>query len=397
MIAEVVGLGAVSSVLFSFFKEQKIVEMARDSIPIRIHVNGIRGKTSVTRMIGSVLRPKFCTVTKTTGSEPKIIFPDGSDELIIRKGSANIKEQMNVLQIAYENNAECIVFECMAIESSLQRLLEEKVMKSTIGVITNVRYDHEDVMGESLEDIARSLGNTVPYNAHLVITKDVEYAHILESIARERNTIVHYADTENVPKGYSQRFDFMNFDENVALTLEVAKILGIDRDDALRDMLTTKHDIGKGALYSRIISDSDSGNDNDRYRYNDRYKTIHFLNSFANNDVQSLLKMLAQIEYKKRSKKIGLLSHREDRTRRTLSVIKFICEYGFDGIIISSNNKLVENELRQSGFKGEIVTISTNFIEELIKLSDMKDNYWIGLANIKTPLAENVLSYFGVM
>lgn len=392
MFAEIVGLGIVSSTVLHYVREQNEVEKAIDSIPIRIHVNGIRGKTSVTRMIGSVLRPHYRTVTKTTGSEPKIIHINGDEELIKREGLVSIKEQINVLKMAKRKGAECIVFECMAIEPELQRILEEKVMKSSIGVITNIRYDHEDVMGESLEEIAKSLSNTIPYNGHLVVTKDVQCVEILESVAMKRNTIMHYADVDSVPEGYAQKFDFMNFDENIALVLEVANILKLDRKCVLKDMLATKHDIGRGALYMRTVNGVDG-------RIGIGGRAIYFLNSFANNDAQSLVKMLSQIKYVDSAKKIGLLSHRDDRIRRTMGMMKFICDYGFDVIVISSNSTLIEEELIATRYKGQILTIpeTGNFIDVLMQISDKKNNYWIGLANIKTPFAESVLSYFGVV
>ena len=48
-------------------------------IPIRIHVNGARGKSSVTRLIAAGLRAGgITTMAKTTGSAPRIIDKDGN-------------------------------------------------------------------------------------------------------------------------------------------------------------------------------------------------------------------------------------------------------------------------------------------------------------------------------
>ena len=382
MIIEITCLCVTGYIINSFLKEQKGVDESIKNILIRIHVNGIRGKTSVTRMIGSVLRNRYKTFTKTTGSEPKIIYPNGSEELIKREGLVNIKEQIEIIKKAHDCGVECIVFECMAVEPLLQRTLEERVMKSTIGVITNIRYDHEDVMGESLGEIAKSLCNTIPYNSILIVPKDISCLDVLIKVSTERNTKIRYADISNVPIGYSQRFEFMNFDENVAIVLEVADILGIPKNVALIDMLETKHDIGRGYLITKIVDD----------------KKISFLNSFANNDVQSLIKMLSFVKFKLNDKKIGILSHRKDRIKRTVGMIPFIISYEFDTIVVNCDSNLIEDELRISGFKGEIITIDTNDREEVIKrivnVSDHKHNYWIGLANIKTELADSVLDYF---
>ena len=48
-------------------------------IPIRIMVNGTRGKTSVTRLIAAILREAgIRTWAKTTGTQAAWILPDGS-------------------------------------------------------------------------------------------------------------------------------------------------------------------------------------------------------------------------------------------------------------------------------------------------------------------------------
>jgi UDP-N-acetylmuramyl tripeptide synthase len=49
-------------------------------IPIRIHVNGTRGKSSVARLIAGGLRAGgIATCAKTTGTEAAMILPDGSE------------------------------------------------------------------------------------------------------------------------------------------------------------------------------------------------------------------------------------------------------------------------------------------------------------------------------
>ncbi len=48
------------------------------AVPIRIHVNGTRGKSSVARLIAAGLRAGgICTVAKTTGSAARYIHPAG--------------------------------------------------------------------------------------------------------------------------------------------------------------------------------------------------------------------------------------------------------------------------------------------------------------------------------
>lgn len=372
--------------IFYFFrhlvKENDEMNKAHESIPIRIFVNGIRGKTSTTRMIHEVLRNHYNTVGKTTGSEPVIIHKNGDEEHIKRVGLANINEQIRVMKLAHDKGAEAVVFECMAIDPSYQRLLEEKVMRSTIGVITNVRFDHEDVMGESLEEIATSLSNTIPTNGILVVPENIDQLEILQKVADSKNTKVVLAKLDQVPDGYEKKFSFMNFKENVTVVLSVADILGIDRENTLNDMLKTRHDIGKGNVYTKIVDN----------------KAISFVNSFANNDIGSLALMLSYIDIPKTNKKIALLNHRKDRMRRTYGFINFLCRYGFDTIVIAQENdsNVIEKELRANGYTGEIKILipESRHIEELLKLSNKERNTWIGLANIKSEFADSVMRYF---
>jgi len=73
----------------------------RKKIPRIIHVNGTRGKSSVTRLLAGALRAGGVkTLAKTTGSAPVIIFEDGSETPITRYFGANIREQLKIIKFA---------------------------------------------------------------------------------------------------------------------------------------------------------------------------------------------------------------------------------------------------------------------------------------------------------
>jgi hypothetical protein len=152
-------------------------------IPIRIHVNGTRGKTSVVRLLAAALRAAgIRTVAKVTGDAPLLILPDGTEQPIRRRGPARIQEQLWFIRQAATWQAEAIVVECMALAPELQRVSEERMIRSTIGVITNVRPDHFEVMGEDLEAIARALAGTIPRQGVLV-TADRSFLAYFERCA----------------------------------------------------------------------------------------------------------------------------------------------------------------------------------------------------------------------
>src|SRR5512137_356517 len=67
-------------------------------IPIRIHVNGTRGKSSVVRLIAGGLRESgTVTCAKTTGTLARMILPDASEYPIFRPAGANVIEQMRIV------------------------------------------------------------------------------------------------------------------------------------------------------------------------------------------------------------------------------------------------------------------------------------------------------------
>lgn len=158
------------------------------SIRIRIHVNGTRGKTTVTRrLVAALRRAGIRTVGKVTGDAPLLLLPDGSERPIRRRGPARIQEQMWLVRQAAAMQAEAIVVECMALAPDLQRVSEERMIRSTLGVITNVRPDHFEVMGDDLEAVAAALAETIPTQGVLV-TADRRYFAQFAGRAAARGT-----------------------------------------------------------------------------------------------------------------------------------------------------------------------------------------------------------------
>lgn len=208
---------------------------ARRRIRHIVHVNGIRGKSSVTRLIHAGLAAggmrSFC---KVTGTDPMILCPDGTEKVLRRLGVANIREQARVLRMAAKQNADVLVIECMAITPELQRASQRNILKADIGVLTNVRRDHTDVMGETLEEICDSLLNTLPEKG-MFFTAEEKFFSRIAAAADKTDTKAVLALHEN--GGY----DF-DFPENVALALAVCEYLGVSRKKALSGMKNYSRD-----------------------------------------------------------------------------------------------------------------------------------------------------------
>jgi len=74
-----------------------------DSIPLRIVVNGTRGKSTVTRLLGAALKAGgYKTLAKTTGTKPRIVINNQIEKPVIRPGRANIHEQLSITRKAIQ-------------------------------------------------------------------------------------------------------------------------------------------------------------------------------------------------------------------------------------------------------------------------------------------------------
>lgn len=297
----ILALLAVFYGMYEFKKNQKNL----DSIPIRININGIRGKSTVTRLITAMIRESgYKTIGKTTGTSARMLYNDATEEPIIRRlEGPNIGEQREVVQIAVNEGAEALVCECMAVNPDYQITFQEQLIQANIGVIVNVLEDHMDVMGPTLDEVAQAFTATIPHNGVLV-TIDSDYTELFKRVAKKRNSKVILVDPTQVKEEYLRKFDFMIFPDNVALTLGVAEALGIDKDEALKGMLETSPDPGAMRINT----------------YEKEGSFAYFVNGFAANDPTSTVRIWERVVEQGYPKEdpIVIMNCRPDRVDRTI-------------------------------------------------------------------------------
>ncbi|WP_369170974.1 poly-gamma-glutamate synthase PgsB [Streptomyces sp. R28] len=261
--------------------EQRRHDANLAAIPTRVLVNGIRGKSSITRLCAGALRGSgLTTVAKTTGTAARFIHPDATEEPVYRKfGIANVVEQIGIVRRAAGYRPDVLVMECMAVMPALQEINQSKLIRSTIGVLCNVREDHLAEMGPTLDDVARSLCRSMPEGG-VCVTAEKERFHILQEEADARNCELVYADPETVTDEELRGFSWFTFKENVAIALAVAELLGVDRATALKGMYEAPPDPGVLSV--------------ERYRTPDGGR-LRFANVFAANDPESTLMNINQL------------------------------------------------------------------------------------------------------
>jgi len=282
-------------------------------VPLRIHVNGTRGKSSVTRLIAAALRAHgIRTFAKTTGTMARIIDPDGREIDVYRVGRPNIVEQTRIVRRAVEAGAEALVVECMAVAPELQPITELRLIQSTVGVITNCRADHLDVMGPTTDDVAWHLAQTCPSKGHL-FTAEHDRGDILERVARARGSVTHVVGEGEVTAADLEGFGYFEHGENVALALAVCAHLGVARPHALRGMHAMAPD--PGALRRYTVKSGD--------------KTVEFVNAFAANDPDSTLLIWKRLGLDRPSPhrmRVVLANCRPDRLQRSGQIAELVAK-----------------------------------------------------------------------
>ncbi len=357
---------AVCSALFGlieYMRHQKRIY----SIPVRIHINGTRGKSSVTRLVGAGLREGgISAITKVTGTFPRLILEDGKETYIHRKSGANILEQLSIVRFAAKRKVNALVMECMALQPQYQGITENQMIHANLSVMTNVRMDHIDVMGKTLPEIAESMGKTIPKNEHL-FTSENDNPHLLQNIADRRNTTTHFAKATDVSPDEMKGFSYIEHKENVALSLAICEHLNIERKTALRGMYNAIPD--EGALMC--------------FQVNAFKKQINFYNAFAANDPDSTLIIWNKIrdEIGFEGKRIVLLNTRHDRLDRARQLAEMTATKIADEVdyllLIGQSTEVVENIVIDYGLPQEKIinlgwTTSQKVFDQALALSDNK-------------------------
>jgi poly-gamma-glutamate synthase PgsB/CapB len=260
--------------------ERRRHQRALNAIPHRVVINGIRGKSSITRLCAGALRAGgLRTVAKTTGSAARLIRPDGTDEPVYRRfGLANVAEQVTLVRRCAAFKPDVMVMECMAVQPDLQEFNQEVLIQASIVVLSNVRADHLEEMGPTLDDVARSLCRSMPRGG-VCVTAERERLSILREEAARRDCAVVVADPASVTEADLAGFSQITFPDNVAIALVLADLLRVPRHTALSGMWQAPPD--PGALTVR------------RLRADDR--EFRFANVFAANDPESTMLNISQL------------------------------------------------------------------------------------------------------
>ena len=287
-------------------------QISLSGIPVRIHVNGTRGKSSVTRLIAAGLRAGGKrTFAKTTGTAPRVIDSKGIDRIIHRLRKPSIGEQVRLLKYFSNEKPDVVVMECMAVQPQYQWISEHQMVKSDIGVITNARPDHLDEMGPTEEDVVKSLCNSIPVGGVLV-TAEQKHKNILKKVTYDNNSDFIISDENSLSNEYIDNFSYIEHPQNIAIALDVCEKLGVDRDIAIGGMHQVQPDLGALIVW-KLIGQKGS---------------LQFVNGMAANDPVSTLQIWKFVidRYPTKSATAVFFNSRDDRPMRTKQMLELTFE-----------------------------------------------------------------------
>jgi poly-gamma-glutamate synthase PgsB/CapB len=363
--------------IFLYLAVEKFLHEKRlERIPIRIHVNGTRGKSAVTRLIAdSLRRAGIRTLAKTTGTIPRLILPDGKEEMIPRRGPARILEQIHFIRRAAELQAEAVVVECMAIDPALQFASETRMIRSTIGVITNVRPDHLETMGETLDEIAESLSRTIPVGGALV-TADRRYYPFFRAIAGKVHTEAFLVDSAD-PRFSASLPSSLLFPENIAIAEKICSLLRL----APAFVSTCFHDDALVRESAGIFRVTIGG------------KRISFIDAFSANDIAStrIIQERAASQAACPKPWVALFNNRADRPLRLCSFADTLLgESLYDCIALTGESQdLARRYLRRKIPSGRVWALGNRspaeLLDELLQKVPVPELTIVGLGNDKGP------------
>lgn len=347
MILKTIFLTLIILFIGYLFFESYYHKKLRKKIPLIIHVNGTRGKSTTTRLIDAGLRNAgYKVFTKTTGTRPMYINTNNEQKEIRRFGNANIIEQLKILRKAVKEKADVLVIECMAISKELIEITETKMLNSNIAIITNVYSDHLDTMGESLEDIARTLALVTPKNGSLIVSSD-KFKDIFSKVCAKNDSKLY------ISKEYQGENVFDTELENINNALVVAELLKIDQQIFIDGMKNYQKDPGAYRVYKLNGS------------------TIY--NGFSINDPDSTSMKYYQIKKEINDEPLTLLLNtRNDRQFRTDQFIKLIGDLNPKRVLITGSNSVyILSKLKK-------LKVDVSKFKELNDLKDEKHVFLIG-------------------
>jgi hypothetical protein len=170
------------------------------AIPHRFLINGMRGKTTATRLLhAGLLALDLPALGRTTGDAPMLHLPDGTHPWR-RLGPANIREMRRVVRLAARHRCTALCVENMAIAPDLASLVATHCIRPTVCLHVYDTPDHLEHFAADPVARARQVAATIPPGCAVVLADGLDEPHqqpLAEALATPDRPLVRAKPLEN--------------------------------------------------------------------------------------------------------------------------------------------------------------------------------------------------------
>ncbi|NOZ61135.1 MAG: hypothetical protein GXO74_05595 [Calditrichaeota bacterium] len=355
---------SITLILLGIYEKQKL-NCAKKNQTLRIQVNGIRGKSTLVRMLTDLLTEAGKNVSaRVTGETPQIFDSENGWQIFRRRGSARIKEISQFLQISARRKPDVMICENMALQPEYQRTFAQ-IFSPQISIYTNFRLDHQEIMGRTKAQIAETLSYSLPETGTAMLPEEENlrgefnqrHADNLKILAKKSGSS---NDTENNPF----YFQFQALDE-------IGRELGI----LPTTIQKTKEKWGRKLAAENFVQSIFLNG-----------RKVNFLNLFTCNDTESASEMVRFLQKNRNlSGKIAvILASREDRPLRTLAFVDWLQKEKFwDKLIIQGGTPFfaVKKRIKGTVSPRSIVCLRNKNVREILTVAAAGMDTIIGMGN----------------
>jgi len=203
-----------------------------------IHIAGTNGKGSTAHMLASILQEVGYKVGLYTSPHLKD-FRERikiNGKMILEKEVVSFVEENKIIfkemNLSFFEFTVAMAFDYFAkegvdiaiIETGLGgRLDSTNIINPELAIITNISLDHTNLLGDTIEKIARQKAGIIKNKTPIIIgRKQKETTSIFKSIAKEKNAILIYASPQ---KGYANDLKGEYQKENINTVITAIKQL----------------------------------------------------------------------------------------------------------------------------------------------------------------------------
>ena len=311
------GSAAYKKDIGNIIKACKILDNPQNKFK-SIHIAGTNGKGSTAHMLASIFQEAGYKTGLYTSPHLKDfrerIKIDG--QLISKKDTLDFilknKNQYEKIEMSFFEYTVAMAFDYFAnenvdiaiIETGLGgRLDSTNIISPEISIITNIGYDHTNLLGNSLEEIAKEKAGIIKKNTPVIIgRKQEETEHIFKSEAKEKNSSIHFC-RKNFNYSTDLKGEYQK--ENLNTALQAMKILNLNINDDIisKGLNNVVKNTGLNGRWQTIakkpLTICDTGHNEDGIKNNIKqlkklkFNKLHFVFGTVNDkDLRKILRLL---------------------------------------------------------------------------------------------------------